>query len=460
MWKVQELLREYHMFYSIYKQAHEILLQNQRNQQRIDLKVYLHFNKQTDQRRYNLSTANEIAIILLGNPSIPETMQLGWHPDLHHTPINMQGQSPKNQSNILRLTQLEFYTFRLFPRHNEFSTILHGGKLFQEFIVNTWAVTEQNRLRFLCMNQNTLRADLYQGLTDIVGNNSNEELFLNNLGHRIIFPSTHTGNEIKQYIDARYIGTAEAAWRHFGMSLHEEVPNVVRLALHLPGMHTIVFDPTDDVSTILSQFLQHFVWNKKIKQWTSRKQGFVIGRLYFTSPSAGERFYLQLLLTSIRGPTSFKHLRTINNIVHPTFKSACIALGLLENDQEWFQCLEEAAILHTRSQLRVLFAIILIQFFDFGLFLLDKILRQSNQSLDMFPPMPLWRQNWGHHNRSHIIAEQLAWDYQKLQDIINECVPLLNPEQAAAYHIIVDSVIKQDGQLFFLNGHAGTGKTF
>ncbi|CAG8631414.1 12112_t:CDS:2, partial [Cetraspora pellucida] len=381
--------------------------------------------------------------------------------------------------NIPCLTQLEFYTFRLFSRHNEFSTILHGGKLFQEFIVDAWAVTEQNRLRFLRMNQNTLRADLYQGLTDIVENNSNEELSLNNLGCRIILPSTHTG----------------------------KVPNVVRLALHLPGMHTIVFDPTDDVSTILShaehqkttltaffeacanlesarlytyqEFLQHFVWNKKIKQWTLRKQGFAIGHLYFAGPSAGERFYLRLLLTSIRGPTSFEHLRTVNNIVHPTFKSACIALGLLENDQEWFQCLKEAAILRTGSQLRVLFAIILIQctpthpdklwlhfrinlcddlryrlhknynihqptddqVFDFGLFLLDKILHQSNQSLDMFPPMTLWRQNWGHHNRSHIIAEQLAWDYQKLQDIVNERVPLLNPEQAAAYYIIVDSIL-------------------
>ncbi|CAG8603932.1 7518_t:CDS:2, partial [Dentiscutata heterogama] len=49
-------------------------------------------------------------------------------------------QSPENQSNIPRLTQLEFYTFRLFPWHNKFSTILHDEKLFQEFIVDTWAV--------------------------------------------------------------------------------------------------------------------------------------------------------------------------------------------------------------------------------------------------------------------------------------------------------------------------------
>ncbi|CAG8674051.1 17018_t:CDS:1 [Cetraspora pellucida] len=98
------------------------------------------------------------------------------------------------------------------------------------------------------------------------------------------------------------------------------------------------------------------------------------------------------------------------------FKDACLALGLLENDREWTQCLEEAAALYTESQLRIFFAIILIQctpthlkklwlcfytnlcddlhyylykeynildstneqHFDLKLFLLDKILHQSN----------------------------------------------------------------------------------
>ena len=105
----------------------------------------------------------------------------------------------------------------------------------------------------------------------------------------------HKPDKIKQYIDAKYIGAAEAAWRLFGMSIHKEVPNVVKLALHLPKMHPVVFNPADDLSTILSraerhkttltaffeactnlesarqyvyqEFPQHFVWNKKIKQW-------------------------------------------------------------------------------------------------------------------------------------------------------------------------------------------------
>ncbi|KAG5536193.1 hypothetical protein RHGRI_023847 [Rhododendron griersonianum] len=41
-------------------------------------------------------------------------------------------------------------------------------------------------------------------------------------------------NEIKQYLDGRYIGPPEAAWHIFGHYMHEEVPTVTQLALHLP----------------------------------------------------------------------------------------------------------------------------------------------------------------------------------------------------------------------------------
>ena len=61
--------------------------------------------------------------------------------------------------------------------------------------------------------------------------------------------------------------------------------------------------------------------------------------MYFASPNSGERFYLRLLLTVVRGPTSFENLRTVNNVLHDTFKAACVARGLLEDDDEWIQCM-------------------------------------------------------------------------------------------------------------------------
>ncbi len=44
------------------------------------------------------------------------------------------------------------------------------------------------------------------------------------------------------------------------------------------------------------------------------------------------------------GATSYKHLRTVDGIEHDTFKYACIAMGLLVDDNEWHQALEEAGL--------------------------------------------------------------------------------------------------------------------
>ena len=68
---------------------------------------------------------------------------------------------------------------------------------------------------------------------------------------------------------------------------------------------------------------------------------------YFVSPNAGARYYLRLLLTVARGPTSFEDLRTVRGHLYETFREACLARGLLEDDDEWKMCLREATEMQT-----------------------------------------------------------------------------------------------------------------
>ena len=86
----------------------------------------------------------------------------------------------------------------------------------------------------------------------------------------------------------------------------------------------------------------------------------MIGRMYFVGPSGSKRFYLQMLLTIVKGSTSFEELRTWDGIVHPNFKSACIARGLLNSDERWDRSLTEAALWQGGFQLRELFVCILL----------------------------------------------------------------------------------------------------
>ena len=82
--------------------------------------------------------------------------------------------------------------------------------------------------------------------------------------------------------------------------------------------------------------------------------------MYIVNPRDEERYCLKLLLTHIKGPTSFEYLGTVDNIIYPTFKMAAIQLGLMENDQEWDLCFREASLYQMPKQLRQLFAPILI----------------------------------------------------------------------------------------------------
>lgn len=50
----------------------------------------------------------------------------------------------------------------------------------------------------------------------------------------------------------------------------------------------------------------------------------------------------------------------ILGVYHESFKSCCIARGLLKNDEEWVRCLSESSAIYSASKMRYLFCIILI----------------------------------------------------------------------------------------------------
>ena len=143
--------------------------------------------------------------------------------------------------------------------------------------------------------------------------------------------------------------------------------------------------------------------------------------MYSVLPNGGERFYLRLLLTTIKGilfcsttgsnlftyfpaATSYQILRTVNSVLCNTFKDACQARGLSDDDREWLLCLQEAAGMHTgqgfehlcddlEHRIQRLFPIIPHleenQVYDYGLHLIDSACCKSGKNLRDFPEMPL-----------------------------------------------------------------------
>ena len=78
--------------------------------------------------------------------------------------------------------------------------------------------------------------------------------------------------------------------------------------------------------------------------------------MYSVSPRDREKYCLRVLLLHVPGATSYEHLRSYNGVTHDTFQAACIARGLLDDDQEWDRALSEAVSLLMPRQCRQLFA--------------------------------------------------------------------------------------------------------
>ena len=57
-------------------------------------------------------------------------------------------------------------------------------------------------------------------------------------------------DEVKDYIDARYVGACEAVWRIYSYDMSDQYPNIVRLQLHEEGKHMVQFVEGDEANVV------------------------------------------------------------------------------------------------------------------------------------------------------------------------------------------------------------------
>lgn len=160
--------------------------------------------------------------------------------------------------------------------------------------------------------------------------------------------------------------------------------------MHLEHMQNVTFKDNDHLQCVLSRpnakqtsltewlrnnrnneygqhlryidYLSEYRWDGGSKCWIRRTSNRTpsIGRLIYIHPTAGEAFYLRMLLSHQIGCRSFEDIRTVSGEVHDTYRAACEHLGLLQDDNEWSTALEEASGWATASELRSLFTHMLL----------------------------------------------------------------------------------------------------
>ena len=144
-------------------------------------------------------------------------------------------------------------------------------------------------------------------------------------------------DEIRTFLDARYVSAPEAAWRLFEFPMHHQSHTIVRLAIHLQDQQNVYFtqgqvetalinaskrdthltawfklNETDvDARHLLySDIPSHFTFDSTSRKWKKRCKGGdkVISRIYAVSPSEGERYYLWIVLLHTPGARSYNDL--------------------------------------------------------------------------------------------------------------------------------------------------------
>ncbi|XP_072073940.1 uncharacterized protein [Arachis hypogaea] len=149
-------------------------------------------------------------------------------------------------------------------------------------------------------------------------------------------------DEVSMYYDCRYISPCEAAWRIFGFNIQYRDKSVMRLGFHLSDEQNANKDYIEARSLTYVELPTKFVWKANERMQLPRKSHSVIGRIFYVPPRSGKSYYLRLLLNYVKGATSYEEIRTLDGVMYATFKDACYARGLLDNDKEYVDAIKEA----------------------------------------------------------------------------------------------------------------------
>ncbi|XP_047964804.1 uncharacterized protein LOC125209244 [Salvia hispanica] len=558
--------------------------------------------------------------------------------DGYREDIGFSRNSSSSSTHRKKISPKEFFAFRLHERNSEFSILLFGRRLFQQFVVDAYTMIETGRLTYVRTHQKRLRAELYSGLAEAVLRSETDG---SRHGKRIILPSSFVGgtrymkrglphahillflsNEDKQpkpqrideiisaelpdqvtdphyheYVkefmmhgpcgvarksspcmlngrcskyfpkkylaatnidddgypvyrcrdngrvvmkdgvplDNRYVvphnrfllmkygGHVNVEWCNQSQSIKYLFKYInkgydrVTTSFFQSGadgaercidetIHESKFLAWMEANKIYSQgrdltygeFPTKFVWKKN--HWEPRKQRYSIGRLFYVAPGSGDMYYLRCLLNIVKGASFYEDIRCVNGVQYETFRDACFALGLLDDDKEYVDGIAEASFWASAHSLRLLFVSLLTsesisrpdfvwqscwkylskdvlynrrkltnypgmilsedEIQNFALAEIEKLLLNVDKTLRDFHGLPYPDNQYFESSENRLISDELCYDREGLAREYLEFISKFTDEQLSVHDTIMSFVHSNDGGIFFVYGYGGTGKTF
>lgn len=199
------------------------------------LKLKLIGTRQRDGRQYNLPAASEVAALIVGDfdstinkrdiillrqdgdlmriselhPSylaLQYPLFFPYAEDGYRTNIFHYGVTDYDETNKgTRVTMKEWFAYRVQERRNEFSMMLNGRRLFQQFMVDGYTMIESERMSFNKKQQKELRSETYSKLAKLA---EDPDSGVKLRGRKVVLPSSFTGSPrymMQNYLDAMTI---------------------------------------------------------------------------------------------------------------------------------------------------------------------------------------------------------------------------------------------------------------
>ena len=359
-------------------------------------------------------------------------------------------------------------------------------------------------------------------------------------------------DEFFMYLRGRYICSMESTWKFFHFQTYPATkPSVSKITVKLPShvdnllndgmtcdMGIYFARPLVFAEYKYTEFFKHFAYSRKLParfrnsvMWdlisiTSANSGtfdfqhfcidisgkfpFLHGsgkRLYLFSrdstkansiirmnwvyPSAGEIFYLRILLFNLPA-MSFQDYRTVNNIEFKTFQLAAVARNLVDDDREAYLAFQNVILMSTPAELRSLLVLLTVEGYptlsiiqDEGMFstMYDDYLHLDNECIgniglaknkclldlkrrfDMHGedimeacgfPLPIASADMTELDRIRLKYEPTA--QKQLLDQYLRNSPNTD-EQEVAFEEVKRALEENRGCFIFIQGSAGTGKS-
>ncbi|KAL1321121.1 hypothetical protein AAHE18_14G105700 [Arachis hypogaea] len=267
------------------------------------------------------------------------------------------------------------------------------------------------------------------------------------------------------HMNVEYISPCEAVWRIFAYPIHSREPVVQRLSFHLSCRNPILYEDGEDIDDILSKLgidqSMFTAWMDAKNSYSEAKEkcGYTIGRLYYVPPTC---------------PTNYDQIKSANGVIHNSFRDACFALGLLNDDREYIETIKEASCWGLGDYLRKLFTVMLMSnsvsrpehvWEETWKLLSDDILYNERKlSKNLGSPLILKIQL---KTRCLYEIEMILQDNRKsLKEYPHmpfpECFVRLKfqNEQQGVFKKIVEADSKENGGVFFVYGHGRICKTY